>query len=460
MASAQCPAESDLLSANSHRPAPTILVVGASHSAVRLVDTLRASGFQGRLHLIGEEPHNPYQRPALSKGFLKGDITAESLEFRDRQWYSDNDIELTLGQRVVRIDQLDDGSGAVHTISHDQHTDSAATTSHSYDRLVLATGARPRALTITGAEANGVLQLRGIDDARLLASRVELGPVVVIGGGFIGLEAAATIRDLGGSATVLEAGPRLMGRALGADTARFLLDAHRAMGVDVQLDTVPAAILTDADGHVRAVRTALAEIPARTVLVGIGVEPRIELAEALGLKCSAGIVVDHDCLASDGRTLAIGDCTVQPLPGLRLDPGTGVNEDRTIRLESVDNAVEQADCAARTLLESTRTHRSAPWFWSDQGPWKLQIVGIVGEHDSTAVRADPGRPTRLIVGYFKGPHLIAAECVNAPADFLALRSALTRRASISAAVFADHTIPLKKTLTSASAPDARSEQVT
>ncbi|MFV9432034.1 NAD(P)/FAD-dependent oxidoreductase [Rhodococcus aetherivorans] len=407
----------------------SVVVVGASHAAVHLADRLRLGGYTGQLTLVGDETHLPYQRPPLSKAWLKGEATPDQLALRSANYYSDNEIEILLGTTVRRAER--EGNGVA---LHLEQSDGSVET-RTFDRLVLATGARARRLAVPGSDHPDVLVLRALDDARRLAERVAAGPVVVVGGGFVGLEVAATLRGLGVSATVVEAGPQLMGRAVGAGTAEFLLAAHREMGVDVHLDSKPVEIALDGD-RIRAVRLDDGrEIGAATVLVGVGAEPRTDLAEQLGLTCDRGIVVDERCSTSDGRILAIGDCTVQE-----------TNEGARFRLESVDNATEQAEVAAATLLGNEAAERPVPWFWSDQGSWKLQIVGLVGGHTDVLVRTDPSKPRRRVALYFEDDRLLAAECVNAPADFVALRSALARGYRPPRELFADETVPLKKLL--------------
>ncbi|KDE12243.1 NAD(P)/FAD-dependent oxidoreductase [Rhodococcus aetherivorans] len=418
-----------------------IVTIGASQAAVCLADALRSHGYSGELRMIGAEEHPPYQRPPLSKAFLGGGASRGSLALRSDNHYRDNAVELVLGETAVAVERGTDGSGVVRT----RDADGRSSTYH-FDRLVLATGARPRQLSLPGIDSDGVLELRSLDDAVRLAERVAAGPMVVVGGGFIGLEVAATVRTLGGVVTVVESGPALMGRAVGAGTARFLHDAHVGAGIEILLDTRPTEIVADSDGGVRGVVLGNGrELPAATVLVGIGVEPRVELAQQIGLSCVGGIVVDDRCVTSDGATIALGDCTVQPAP-------VGFESVRTtVRLESVDNATEQAAAAARTLLGLPPVKRPAPWFWSDQGAWKLQTVGLVAGHDAVVVRSDSGRPDRLVTLYFRDDCLIAAECVNAPADFLALRGALTRGVSVSTEAVSDVSIPLKRLLTPARA---------
>ncbi|MBD0861739.1 FAD-dependent oxidoreductase [Gordonia sp. zg691] len=406
----------------------SVAVVGASHAAVHLADRLRAIGYTGEITLISHEDRLPYQRPPLSKAILKGEASADSVLLRDPAYYADSRIELRTGTHVTGITR----AGGRYTLAMRCEN---RTETDSFDRLVLATGARARTLDLPGSDHPDVLVLREMDDAHRLLSRVAKGPVAVIGGGFIGLEVAATARALGAEVTVIEAGDRLLTRAVGPSTAESLLAAHRSMATDVELGAVPVEIVTD-DGHLRGVRLDDGRIvPATTVLVGVGAIPRTELAGQLGLDVDGGVVVDARCLASDGHTLAIGDCAVHV-------SGTG----RRFRLESVDNATEQANAAAHVIAGLEVPSRGAPWFWSDQGDQKLQIVGLIGGHTSALVRVDPDRPRRRVALYFADDELVAAECLNSPADFVALRSALGRGFRPSPDMLADTSVPLKKLL--------------
>ncbi|MBF6277985.1 MULTISPECIES: NAD(P)/FAD-dependent oxidoreductase [Nocardia] len=409
-------------------PPHSVVVVGAAHAGVQLADRLRAGGYTGELTLISDEPHLPYQRPPLSKAWLKGEATGDSVLLREPDYYRDQKIELIVGARVTHLSRTP--AGVEVRLTHDGEN-----SIREFDRLVLATGARPRRLPLPGADHPDVLVLRDLDDARLLAARVPAGPVVVVGGGFVGLEVAATARALGADVTVIEAGERLLARAVGADTAEALLAAHRMMATEVVLVALPVSI-EHRDNRIHAVRLADGrEIPAATVVVGIGAEARTELAEQLGLDCDGGILVDRHCLASDGWTLAIGDCA------------THVSESGArYRLESVDNAVEQANAAAAVLLGQPCPQRPTPWFWSDQGDQKLQIAGLIGGHTSMLVRTDPQRPHRRVALYFTDDALTAAECLNSPADFVALRSALSRGHRPGPNDLADTAVPLKKLL--------------
>ncbi|MGW4068115.1 NAD(P)/FAD-dependent oxidoreductase [Nocardia grenadensis] len=410
-------------------PPRSVVVVGASHAAVHLADRLRDKGYDGALTLISHEPRLPYQRPPLSKAWLKGEATSESLLLRDPAHYAGKDIELVTGTRVERVARTPAGIRIVLT-------DEGGSRPRDFDRLVLATGARARPLTLPGADHPDVVRLRDLEHAGVLAERVRKGPIAVIGGGFVGLEVAATARSLGAEVTVTEAGPRLLGRTVGEATAEALLAAHRAMRTDIVLGSQPTSIML-ADNKVRGVRLDDGrEVPAATVLVGVGAQARTELADQLGLSCAGGVVVDDRCLASDGWTLAIGDCTT------RVSPGTGGH----YRLESVDNATTQAEVAAAVLAGSAVPASAAPWFWSDQGDQKLQIVGLIGEYTSVVVRTDPERPRRQVALYFADQSLVAAECLNAPADFVALRAALGRGCRPGPEVLSDSSIPLKKLL--------------
>ena len=413
----------------------SVLVVGASHAAVQFADALRQHGHRGPVMLVGREPHAPYQRPPLSKSWLTGAATRQSLELRGAEHYGRHAIEVVGGATVTGLDRLGDDGRAGYTVQW--RDESGVTRTRPFDRVVLASGARPRRLSLPGGDHPDVLVLRDLDDASRLVDRWRAGPVVVVGGGFIGLEVAATLHSLGADVTVVEAGRRLMGRAVAPATAGFLLAAHRDAGIDVLLSAVPEHIeITDAG--VRAVVLADGRrLPAATVVVGVGVLPRTELAKQLGLACDGGIVVDDRCLASDGHTLAIGDCTVHQTADGAL-----------MRLESVDNAVEQATIAAATVLGAEPAVRPYPWFWSDQGEWKLQIVGRVAGHHEVVVRTDPTKPRRRVALYFDDDDgFLGAECVNAPADFVALRTALSRGVRPTPGMVGDTSVPLRKALT-------------
>lgn len=408
--------------------APGVVVVGAGQAAVQLAASLRDEGYAGSITLVGEESEPPYQRPPLSKAYLKGAAAAETLAFRLAEFYSEARVDLILGERVVAIERGENGSGRVECASGRRL---------DYSRLVLATGSAPRRLSLPGADADGVHVLSTLADAtRLLTSLGQAEEIVVIGGGFIGLEVAATAQALGKSTVVVEAGASLMGRAVGPRTAEAVLDFHRASGVDVRLATSPARIHVS-DGRATSVELADGTVlPAQVVVMGVGAEPRVELAERLGLDCDGGIVVDRFSVASDGSTIAIGDCARV------LDPSVPDDLAEAVRLESVDNAVEQAKAAAATIVGRPRPYRGTPWFWSDQGSLKIQIVGLRRPGDLEVVRRHEGSYKQSVV-YYRAGRMVAGEALNAPADFLSLKKALSAEVSFDPEAVADPTTALK-----------------
>jgi 3-phenylpropionate/trans-cinnamate dioxygenase ferredoxin reductase component len=407
-----------------------LLIIGASQAGVQLAVSLRALGYAEHITLLGEEDHRPYQRPALSKEFLQGTMESESLIFRSNDYWAEHNVSLVKGERIVRIDKDADGSGVAHA---------ASGASFPFDRLALTVGARARRMDVEGAELERVLYLRNADDAlELKASIGDAQDVVVIGGGFIGLEAASSLQKLGKNVTVLERGESLVRRAVGEATSDFFLHAHRARGLDIRLGTAVQRFLPDAAGRAVA-GVELADgtvIPAQLVIVGIGVIPNTGLAEQLGLAVDDGIVVDRFALASDGTTVAVGDCANMPNPV----PGSAPGE--RIRLESVNNAVEQAKVAAYSLTGRREEYAGIPWFWSNQADLKLQIAGLCSGHDQTVIRRDEARG-KFTVLYYRGGQIIAADCVNAPLDFMAVKNALANGRNIPAAAAADPATALK-----------------
>lgn len=409
-----------------------LLIVGASQAGVQLVASLRALGYDSPITLLGDEDHRPYQRPALSKEFLQDKVDKESLIFRTQQYWDEHRVDLVKGERIVRVERRADGSGTARAASGREF---------GFDRLALAVGARARRLELPGHELAGVLYLRDADDALALkAAMPAASDVVVIGGGFIGLEVARSAQALGKRVTVLEAGPRLVGRAVGEETSAYFLGAHRAAGLDIRLDAQVARFVgdgADAGGRLTGVELADGEIvPAQIVVVGIGVVPNVELAQRMGLTVDNGIVVDRYAHTSDGATLAVGDCTNLPNPV----PGSPAGE--RLRLESVNNAIEQAKVAAYSLMGRREDYAGIPWFWSNQGDLKLQIAGLSLGHDATVVRRDDARG-KFSVLYYRQGRLIAADCVNHPLDFMAVKNTLGAGMTIPPGAAADPTVPLK-----------------
>jgi 3-phenylpropionate/trans-cinnamate dioxygenase ferredoxin reductase subunit len=382
-----------------------IVIVGAGQAGVMTAEALRSGGFEGPITMLGDEPHGPYHRPPLSKAWMAGEIEAAQLVMRAPEMLARKNITLRTGVTVKAIDRsaqtviLGDGSMLPYT------------------GLVLATGSTPRALPLPGGDAPGVLALRTKDDASAIADRLaacieQQRPVVIIGGGFIGLEVAATARKKGLAVTVLEAAPRLLGRVLAPVLSDWYAELHRGHGVQLVLGAQVAALEADANGVTGVKLADGSVVPAGLVVVGIGVSANHQLAQAAGLECDRGIVVDACCRTSDPLIVAAGDCTAR-----RLADGS------LLRLESVQNATEQGKSAAAALLGQERPFTATPWFWSDQYDKKLQMAGLSMGADGWAVRGDMAAGA-FTVYHFKGEQLIAADSVNASKDHLQVRKLL------------------------------------
>jgi 3-phenylpropionate/trans-cinnamate dioxygenase ferredoxin reductase component len=414
------------------------LIVGASQAGLQLAVSLRQFGDTAPITLVGEEPHPPYQRPPLSKEFLAGTTDLAALALRTPAFYADSGIGLLLGERVGEVALTPGGPAGSGTAV------TASGRELRFDRLALTVGAGPRPLAVPGAHLDGVRLLRGHDDAAELRTRLcGAARVVVVGGGFIGLEVAAAARALGASVTVVEAADRLMGRSVAPVVSEFYRRAHRRRGTGVRLSTGVAGFDGEG-GRVTGVRLADGTVlPADLVLVGVGAVPRTELAEQLGLVCDHGIVVDAHARTSDPAIVAAGDCTVRP------HPLTGRGR---VRLESVQNAVAQAQSAAATLLGRPEEVRSVPWFWSHQGDLRLQTAGLSAGHDEHVVRGEPDEECFSVL-YYRAGRLLAVDAVNRPADYMAVRKALAQGATIAPDRARDAAIPLK-TLISAPADAA------
>ena len=379
-----------------------ILIVGAGQAGVMTAESLRSGGYTGAITLLGDEAHGPYHRPPLSKAWLAGDMADAQLVMRAPDLLAKKDIALRTDCSVVAIDRT---AQVLRLASGEQLP---------YSGLVLATGATPRTLTLPGADAPNVLPLRSRDDAGRIAAQLarcaELAlPVVVIGGGFIGLEVAATARKKGLAVTVLEAAPRLLGRVLAPALSDWYAALHRGHGVDVVLDARIASIDT-AEGLAVAVHLADGRrLPCGLVVLGVGVSANDRLAREAGLACDRGIVVDACTRTADPRIVAAGDCTAR-----QLADGT------LLRLESVQNATEQAKSAAAALLGQDRPFTATPWFWSDQYDKKLQMAGLSAGADAWALRGDMAAGPFSIY-HFKAGRLLAVDSVNSAKDHLLAR---------------------------------------
>ncbi len=388
-------------------PDAPVLIIGAGQAATFTAEALRSGGHAGPITLLGDEPTGPYHRPPLSKAWLSGEQADAALALRTPEMLARKQITLRSGVAVEAIDRT---AGTVTL---------AGGETLAWSALVLATGARARSLPIPGIDAAGVLSLRSLADAtQLRAGLADCHarglPLVVIGGGFIGLEVAATARKLGVAVTVLEAAPRLLARVLSAQLSDVFATLHRQHGVELVLDARIAAIETDASGQVCAVRMADGSAHrCGRVLLGVGAVANDDLARAAGLDCDRGIVVDACGRTSDPRIVAAGDCTAR-----RLDDGT------LLRLESVHNATEQARCAAAALLGENRPFTATPWFWSDQHGRKLQMAGLSQNADTRVTRGDLGAGTPASLWHFLAGRLVAVDTLDDPRTHLLARQLL------------------------------------
>jgi 3-phenylpropionate/trans-cinnamate dioxygenase ferredoxin reductase subunit len=401
----------------------TVLIVGAGHAGFQVAASLRQHGYGDRICLINDEAHLPYQRPPLSKAYLKGEGRPDSLMFRPDKFYRDQNIEL-IADRAVSVDR-----GARRLLL-------ASGTSRDYGHLVLATGARNRLLDIPNANLANVRYLRILDESEALRKQIASGQrVVVIGAGFIGLEFAATARIKGLEVDVAELASRVMGRAVTAEISDYFQERHTAAGIRIHLGVQATSI--EADGT-KVTGVSLSDgrhLPADLVVVGVGVLPNVELAAEAGLPVASGIIVDEQLLTSDPNISAIGDCA------LFASPRFG----GSLRLESVQNATDHARCVAARLTGDAKTYDGLPWFWSDQADDKLQIAGLTTGYDRVVVRGD--RAQRSFSAFcYKAGQLVGIESVNRAADHVFGRKILGMNRSIEPEQAADLSFDLKAAL--------------
>ena len=391
------------------------IIIGGGHAGAQLCASLRQEGWVGEILIIGDEPALPYHRPPLSKTYLSGKSSLADLLIRPPEFYEKQDITI----RHARVAAIDRQARSV-TLSDGEEI--------GYAKLALCLGARPRRLPIAGAELAGVHYLRDASDIEAIRGGLtDTRRVVIIGAGYIGLETAASLRTLGGtSVTVLESAERVLQRVTAPEVSEFYARVHSEEGVELRTGVAVAAI--EGDDCVRGVRLADGELlEADLVIIGIGVQPNTELAEAAGLTVDNGIVIDGSGLTSDPDIVAAGDCASYFLP----------RYDRHLRLESVPNAVEHAKVAAATMCGKPKTISALPWFWSDQYELKLQIAGLNDGYDDVVLRGDPKSGRSFACFYFKNGEMIAADCVNRPKEFMFSRLALNDRVPIDRSLLAD-----------------------
>ena len=386
---------------------PRVVIVGASHAGTQLAASLRQEGWTGEILLIGEESTLPYQRPPLSKAYLAGKSTLDELAIRSADFYTKQGIQL-----------LDATVEAIHRSTG--HLSLSTGDELPYDKLALCTGAHPRLLSTPGADLPKVCYLRTATDVEMIREAANAGSrAVIIGGGYIGLETAASLRALGLEVTVLEAAERVLERVTAPDVSAFFERIHREEGVIIRTGALVEALA--GDSRVREVVLASGEsIPADLVIVGIGVEPNTELAAAAGLAVDNGVAIDDQARTSDPNILAAGDCASHKMG----------RYGRRIRLESVPSAGEQAKVAAATICGKSKEIAALPWFWSDQYDLKLQIAGLNTGHDEVVLSGDPTRDRDFTCLYLRAGQLIAADCINRPRDFMSSKRAIAQQLPI------------------------------
>ncbi|TAJ63447.1 FAD-dependent oxidoreductase [Brevundimonas sp.] len=395
-----------------------VLIIGAGHAGGTAAALLRQYGHQGPIVLAGEEPAAPYQRPPLSKAWLKGEADLEALLLRPEAFYAEHDIELRTGVTATAIDAM------AKTVSF------ADGTVEPYDALILATGSTARKLTVPGADRPDLMELRTLADAERL--KAALGPgkrLVVVGGGYVGLEAAASARALGAGAVIIERMDRVLARVASETLSAFFTAHHRVHGVEV-LTSAEVTGFEDAGVRLGDGRLVAADV----VLVGVGALANDGLARAAGLACENGVVVDETARTSDPAIWAIGDMTFRPVP---------VHRGRRHRLESVPNALEQAKQAAAAITGRAAPAPEVPWFWSDQYEIKLQIAGLSDGADRQVVRGDVEGGT-FAVFHLAGDRIVCVEAVNAPAEFMAGRQMISRGQAVDAVRLADLSVSMKE----------------
>ena len=397
-----------------------MVIIGAGHAAGQAAASLRQEKYTGPITIIGDEAHLPYQRPPLSKAYLSGSQEVDRVYLRAEKFYQEKEIDLKLSTRATAIDpdakavELEDGSKI------------------DYDKLLISTGSRPRLLSIPGSDLGGIHYLRTIDDVDGIRADMHEGAnLVIVGGGYIGLEVAAVGIEQGLNVHVLEMEDRILQRVTTPTMSKYYDELHRGRGVQIHTNTGVTGFSGDAKVH--RVMCGDTEFAADMVIVGIGIVPNIELAEAAGIICDNGIVVDDHCQTSNPDIYAAGDCTNHPNALL----------DRRLRLESVPNAMDQARTSASNMLGGDKSYAAIPWFWSDQYELKLQMVGFSADGNREVMRGDMAS-NQFAVFYLKDNTVVAADTVNSPKEFMLCKQLVGKEAD--SAVLADSTSDLKSLL--------------
>ena len=399
-----------------------VLIAGAGHAGAQAAIALRQNRFEGSVGVIGDEPEFPYERPPLSKEYFAGDKAFERIMIRPAAFWPERDIEMLLGRRVISVDPV------AHSVSIRGDGEVG------YGSLIWATGGKPRELPCGGHHLVGIHTVRTRADAdRMLGELDGVQRVVVIGGGYIGLEAAAVLTKFGKHVTVLEAMDRVLARVAGEPLSRFYEAEHRAHGVTVRLNETVVAI--EGEDTVTGVRLADGEVvPADMVIVGIGIVAAVEPLLAAGAEGGNGVLVDAQCRTSLPDIYAAGDCALH---------SNRFAEGAVVRLESVQNANDQANVAVKTILGHDVAYEAVPWFWSNQYDLKLQTVGLSIGYDACVVRGDPAARSFSVV-YLRDGRVIALDCVNATKDYVQGRRLVVEGMSVDPAVLADASMPLKE----------------
>ncbi|WP_425044715.1 NAD(P)/FAD-dependent oxidoreductase [Primorskyibacter sp. S87] len=400
-----------------------IVVIGAGQAGASLVAKLRSAGFEGEITLIGSEPVPPYQRPPLSKAYLLGEMALERLFLRPESFYVDQNIDLRLGQTVTAIDPV------AKTVTVDDAI-------LSYDQLALTTGSRPRRLPpAIGGDLDRVFEVRGLADVDAMAPEVSDGArALIVGGGYIGLEAAAVCAKRGVEVVLVEMADRILQRVAAPETSAYFRDLHRAHGVDIR-EGVGLETLTGTDGKVTgATLSDGSTVAVDFVVVGVGIMPATGLAEQAGLQIENGIRVDANGRTSDPSIWAAGDCASFPYQGVR------------IRLESVPNAIDQAEAVAENMLGAGKEYVAKPWFWSDQYDVKLQIAGLNAGYDRVVTRKGDGQTASF--WYYKGDQLVAVDAMNDPRAYMIGKRLIEAGKTADPAIVGDPEIDLKPLLKS------------